>query len=206
MMGAKLSDMNLRERHFPHFGVKEAVFPFSMLPEVDPVLGPEMRSTGEVLGMASSFGLAYFKAEEAVKPPLPESGTVLLTVNPHDREMLLPIAQQFAALGFQLMATAGTCAFLNQHGVQARQIAKINEGRPNLLDCLKNGEIQLVINTPIGKASAVDDSYIRKNAIRYGIPYITTLAAAEAAANGIQAHRHGNEPLKSLQEYHQAIR
>ena len=206
MMGAKLSDMNLKERHFPHYGVKEAVFPFSMLPEVDPVLGPEMRSTGEVLGMASSFGLAYFKAEEGVKPPLPESGTVLFTVNPHDREMLIPIAKQFADLGFQLMATSGTCAFLKQHGVEAKAIAKINEGRPNILDCLKNGEIQLVINTPIGKASAVDDSYIRKNAIRYGIPYITTLAAADAAAKGIQAHKHGNEPLKSLQEYHQAIR
>ncbi len=206
MMGENLKDMNLKHRHIPHFGVKEAVFPFSMLPEVDPVLGPEMRSTGEVLGMASTFGLAFFKAEEAAKPPLPESGTVLITVNPLDRKGILPPARKFQELGFRILATEGTCHFLTDNGVQAEMIAKVSEGRPDIIDVIKNGEIQLVINTPIGKASAKDDSYIRKNAIRYGVPYITTVAAAVATANGVAARRQGHDTLKSLQEYHAGIK
>ena len=205
MMGERLADMKLEHRHIPHFGVKEAVFPFSMLPEVDPVLGPEMRSTGEVLGMASTFGLAFFKAEEAAKPPLPEEGTILITVNPLDRKGILPPALKFQKLGFRILATEGTCHYLNENGVQAEMIAKINEGRPDIVDVIKNGEIQLVINTPIGKASAKDDSYIRKNAIRYGIPYITTVAAAVATANGVAARKDGHDTLKSLQEYHSGI-
>ncbi len=205
MMGDSLADMKLEHRHIPHFGVKEAVFPFSMLPEVDPVLGPEMRSTGEVLGMASTFGLAFFKAEEAAKPPLPEEGTILITVNPLDRKGILPPALKFQKLGFRILATEGTCHYLNENGVQAEMIAKINEGRPDIVDVIKNGEIQLVINTPIGKASAKDDSYIRKNAIRYGIPYITTVAAAVATANGVAARKDGHDTLKSLQEYHSGI-
>ncbi len=205
MMGERLADMNLQHRHIPHFGVKEAVFPFSMLPEVDPVLGPEMRSTGEVLGMASTFGLAFFKAEEAAKPPLPESGTVLITVNPLDREGILPPARKFEELGFRILATEGTCHFLTDNGVQAEMIAKVSEGRPDIIDAIKNGEIQLVINTPIGKTSAEDDSYIRKNAIRYGVPYITTVAAAVATASGVSARRQGQDTLKSLQEYHAGI-
>ncbi|MFA6931217.1 MAG: carbamoyl-phosphate synthase large subunit [Lentisphaeria bacterium] len=206
MLGERLADLKLMHRHIPHFGVKEAVFPFSMLPEVDPVLGPEMRSTGEVLGMASTFGLAFFKAEEAAKPPLPESGTVLITVNPLDRQGILAPAHKFQELGFRILATEGTCNFLNENSVQAEMIAKVSEGRPDIVDVIKNGEIQLVINTPIGKTSAKDDSYIRKNAIRYGVPYITTVAAAVAAASGVVARRQGHDTLKSLQEYHAGIR
>ena len=206
IMGKTLREVDARPRKILHFGVKEAVFPFPMLPEVDPVLGPEMRSTGEVLGLADSFGLAFFKAEEAAKPPLPSNGTVLITVNPEDREAILPAAQKFVALGFKIMATTGTCDFLNAHGVAANEIAKMNEGRPNIVDAIKNGEIALVINTPIGKASAIDDSYIRKNAIRHSVPYITTVAAANAAVNGIAAFRNGDGGVKALQDYHAAIK
>ena len=205
MMGKKLSDLNLHTKTFPHFGVKEAVFPFSMLPEVDPVLGPEMRSTGEVLGLASSFGLAFYKAEEAAKPPLPTKGTVLITVNPEDRPEALEVAHKFAMMGFGIYATEGTGKYLIDNGVGARVIAKINEGRPDVLDMIKNGDVQLVINTPIGKASAQDDSYIRKNAIRHGVPYITTMAAAKAAASGIAEYQKGDGGVKSLQAYHKAL-
>ncbi|NMA41436.1 MAG: carbamoyl-phosphate synthase large subunit, partial [Lentisphaerae bacterium] len=205
MMGERLANLNLRHHDIPHNGVKEAVFPFTMLPEVDPILGPEMRSTGEVLGLATNFGLAFYKAEEAAKPPLPSSGTVLITVHPADREGILEPARKFMQLGFTIRATDGTCAFLLAHGVKATPIAKINEGRPNIVDAIKNGEIHLVINTPIGKASAIDDSYIRKNAIRYGVPYITTVAAAKAAAEGITDFQKGDGGVMSLQEYHRKI-
>ena len=206
MLGKTLPELKLTHPVISHYGVKEVVFPFAMLPEVDPVLGPEMRSTGEVLGLADSFGLAFYKAEEAAKPPLPLEGTVLITVNPADREAILPVARHFQDLGFRILATAGTSAFLTGHGVKADVIAKLNEGRPNIVDVIKNGEISLVINTPIGKASAIDDSYIRKNAIRHGIPYITTVAAANAAAAGIAAFRNGDGGVKSLQEYHAMIK
>jgi carbamoyl-phosphate synthase large subunit len=206
MVGKKIADMQLSHKRFSHFGVKEAVFPFPMLPEVDPVLGPEMRSTGEVLGMAESFGLAFYKAEEAAKPPLPSSGTVLITVHPADRPGVLAPARKFAELGFRILATDGTCNYLREHDIKAETIAKINEGRPNIVDVIKNGEIHLVVNTPIGKESATDDSYIRKNAIRHGVPYITTIAAANAAAFGIDAFRSGDDGVRSLQEYHAQFR
>ncbi len=206
MMGSSLAEMNLAERKIPHFGVKEAVFPFNMFPEVDPLLGPEMRSTGEVLGLAESFGMAYFKAEEAAKPALPENGTVLITVAGGDREGALPAARQFAALGFEIRATRGTHDFLAGHGIETTPILKLHEGRPNIDDAIKNGQIQLVVNTPIGKASQYDDSYIRKAAIKYRVPYITTTAAALAAAKGIAAFRNGRSGVKSLQEYHAGIK
>ena len=201
MMGKKLSELNLKERKIPHFGVKEAVFPFPMLPEVDPVLGPEMRSTGEVLGISKDLGLAFFKAEEAAKPPLPTRGTVLITVAPRDHQAILPAARQFVADGLQLLATEGTLKSLEAAGIPAKAVFKINEGRPNILDELKNGHIQLVINTPIGKESKIDDSYIRKNAIKYGVPYFTTVAAALACANGIHAKLNGADGVLSIQEY-----
>ncbi|MBQ6470550.1 MAG: carbamoyl-phosphate synthase large subunit [Victivallales bacterium] len=205
MLGKTIAEMKLVHRPIPHFGVKEAVFPFPMLPEVDPVLGPEMRSTGEVLGLADTFGLAFYKAEEAAKPPLPSGGTVLITVNPNDREGILEPAQKFAALGFNVLATEGTCRFLNEHGVPAVRVNKINEGRPNITDAIMNSEVNLVINTPIGKASQIDDSYIRKTSIRHGVPYITTVAAARAAADGIAAFHQGDGGVKSLQAYHRAL-
>jgi len=203
MIGEKLDDMNLREKTLKHFGVKEAVFPFNMFPEVDPLLGPEMRSTGEVLGMSDSFGLAFYKAEEAAQTTLPMQGTVLITVSEAERERhsVDAVAQAFNDLGFRIFATEGTHNYLSSIGIKSEKVNKIHEGRPNLSDAMKNGEIQLVINTPSGKSSNYDDSYIRKTSIRLKLPYITTLSAALAAARGIEAIRKGKEAVKSLQEY-----
>jgi carbamoyl-phosphate synthase large subunit len=206
MLGKKLSELNTRPRTFPHFGVKEAVFPFNMFPEVDPLLGPEMRSTGEVLGIASSFGLAYFKAQEAAQQLLPTSGTVLITVSEKDRPALAEVGQQFAELGFKIKATQGTHQFLASQGIKTELILKMHEGRPNIVDGIMNREIQLVINSPSGKLSKYDDSYIRKAAIKYKVPYITTLAAAAAAAKGIAACRQGKSEVRSLQSYHADIK
>jgi carbamoyl-phosphate synthase large subunit len=205
MLGKKLSELDLVRRPIPYFGVKEAVFPFDMFPEVDPVLGPEMRSTGEVLGMADNAGLAFYKAQEATKQALPTEGTVLITVADPDKPGALEVARQFAELGFSIKATKGTQRYLAEYGVSAEPIMKMHEGRPNITDAIKNGEIQLVINTPIGKLSAEDDSYIRKTAIKYKVPYITTIAAANAAVRGIAAYRQGCGEVKSLQEYHAEI-
>jgi carbamoyl-phosphate synthase large subunit len=206
MLGKKLADFNLKSRSFPHFGVKEAVFPFNMFQEVDPLLGPEMRSTGEVLGLADSFGLAFYKAEEAAQQTLPGSGTVLITVNQKDKGAIIEIARRFRELGFTIKATEGTHNFLNDQNIDSEHILKMHEGRPNIVDSIKNGEIQLVINTPDGRTGAFDDSYIRKAAIKYKIPYITTVAAAIAAAKGITACRQGHGRAKSLQNYHAEIK
>lgn len=205
MLGKKIADMRIQHRPLPHFGVKEAVFPFNMFQEVDPLLGPEMRSTGEVLGMADSFGLAYFKAQEAAQPALPSKGTVLITVSEQDRSGVIEVARQFGILGFKIKCTDGTHRFLTEQGVETEHIFKIYEGRPNIVDSIKNGEINLVVNTPSGKVSKYDDSYIRKSAIKYKVPYITTLAAALAAARGIRAIQSGHGIVKSLQEYHRDI-
>jgi carbamoyl-phosphate synthase large subunit len=206
MLGKKLSDINLKPKNIPHFGVKESVFPFNMFPEVDPILGPEMRSTGEVLGLADSFGLAFYKAEDATKLALPSQGTVLVTVNDLDKAAVVEVAKRFEKLGFKILATAGTCKALSDNGVKAESIFKMQEGRPNILDAIKKGEIQLLINTPAGKMSQTDDSYIRKAAIKYKIPYITTVAAAVASAKGIEAVQKGKGKIKSLQEYHSDIK
>ncbi|MBM4340195.1 MAG: carbamoyl-phosphate synthase large subunit [Deltaproteobacteria bacterium] len=205
MLGKKLGSLNLKPKFIRHFGVKESVFPFNMFPEVDPVLGPEMRSTGEVLGMADSFGLAFFKAEEAAQQVLPSEGTVLITVSQEERPAVLDVAQEFYRLGFKIRATNGTHRFLAEHGIESEPILKMHEGRPNIVDGIMNREIQLVINTPSGKLSKEDDSYIRKAAIKYKIPYITTLAAAIAAAKGIDACRRGKGIVRSLQSYHADI-
>ena len=206
MMKKSLADMALSEKKIPHFGVKESVFPFNMFPEVDPLLGPEMRSTGEVLGLADSFGMAFYKAEEAAKSTLPDKGTVLITVAGKDHSGVLSMARQFLDMGFDIKATRGTQEFLADNGIRSELILKLHEGRPNIDDAIKNGQIQLVINTPIGKASQYDDSYIRKAAIKYKVPYITTIAAASAAAKGIAAHSKGRSGVRSLQEYHRDIR
>jgi len=205
MLGKKLADLDIKPKSIPHFGVKEAVFPFNMFQEVDPLLGPEMRSTGEVLGMADSFGLAFYKAQEGAQQTLPSEGTVLLTVSENDKPGVLEVARQFDSLGFKIKATKGTCELLGDNGITAEHISKMHEGRPNIVDSIKNDEIQLVINTPSGKLSKHDDSYIRKAAIKYKIPYITTLAAALAAAKGIASNRKGHGKVKSLQEYHKDI-
>ncbi len=201
MMGKKIKDLNLQKRLIPYVGVKEAVFPFNMFPEVDPVLGPEMKSTGEVLGIAESFGLAYWKAQEVVNT-LPTKGTVLITVAKRDRSSLVEVARRFIKVGFKIKATVGTQAYLARYGVVSEYILKEHEGRPNITDAIKNKEIQLVINTPSGKLSKYDDSYIRKAAIKYKVPYITSLTAAMAAIKGIAAYRTGKTKVKSIQQYH----
>jgi len=206
MLGKKLKDLNLKNSVLRHFGVKEAVFPFNMYQEVDPVLGPEMRSTGEVLGLADSFGLAYFKAQEATGQSLPGEGVVLITVADTDKSGMLEVARAFEKIGFKIRATEGTHKLLAAQGIASKSILKMREGRPNIVDAIKNGEIQLVINTPAGRLSKYDDSYIRKAAIKYKIPYITTTAAAVAAVKGITAFRQGHGRAKSLQSYHKEIK
>ncbi len=205
VLGKKLSELDLKDRRIPHYGVKEAVFPFNMFPEVDPLLGPEMRSTGEVLGLADSFGLAFYKSQEATQLPLPLTGTVLITVSDKDKSGVLEVARLFKELGFTIVATDGTRLFLADYGIDSSHIHKIGHGRPHIVDAITNGEIQLIINTPSGKTSLEDDSYIRKSAIKFKIPYITTAAAALAAAKGISARRKGKSQVKSLQRYHAEI-
>ncbi|MDD5027871.1 MAG: carbamoyl-phosphate synthase large subunit, partial [Candidatus Omnitrophica bacterium] len=203
MLGKKISDFpELIHRKLPYVSVKEAVFPFNMFPEVDPVLGPEMRATGEVMGIDADFGLAFFKAQESAGTKLPREGNVLVTVTDKDKPELLPIAEKLAQSGFRLMATENTQRFLKEKGVEAILVKKLHEGRPNIADAIKNREINLIINTPVGRMSVYDDSYIRMLAIQYKIPYVTTLSAARATVDGIDAVKGKQAEPKSLQEYH----
>ncbi len=198
---------SLKKTHIPYHGVKEAVLPFNMFPEVDPVLGPEMRSTGEVLGISESFGEAFYKAEEATQTCLPLEGTALISVNDNDKPELPGVVELLAKAGFDFVATGRTYEIIKNLGYNVKKVAKIYEGRPDVSDVIINKEVQLVINTPIGKKSAQDDSYIRKAAIRAKVPYITTMAAAKAAAVGICAIKHGEvSEVKSLQELHASIK
>ncbi len=206
VLGRKLSEFGLKEKKFSHYGVKEAVFPFNMFPDVDPLLGPEMRSTGEVLGLADSYGMAFFKSQEATQTSLPVEGTVLITIADRDKNKIEQVARNFREMNFRILATKGTQQFLESLGIEAEPILKVHEGRPNIVDAIKNGEISLVVNTPAGRLSEYDDSYIRKNAIKYKVPYITTTSAALAATRGIMERRKGQYHVKSLQEYHADIR
>ncbi len=197
---------NLKEQVIPNYGVKEAVFPFNMFQEVDPVLGPEMRSTGEVLGLSNSYGEAFYKAQEAASSKLPLEGTVLMSVNNRDKDELIEVAKMLSEDGFKIVATSGTCDVLNSVGIEATKVKKLYEGRPNIADMITNGEIQLILNSPVGKASVTDDSYLRKAAIKAKVPYMTTMAAAKATAEGIrQVKRNQTGELKSLQELHKEI-
>ena len=205
MFGKKLKDLNLERKPISHYGVKESVFPFYYYPEVDPVLGPEMRSTGEVLGLSDTFGGAFYKAQDAALSCLPVAGNVVFTIADKDKAAALPVAQRFADMGFTIKATQGTHEFLNQNNIKSELVTKMHEKRPNVADIITDGDIQLVINTPRGKASKADDSYIRKAAIRNKIPYVTTMAAALAAAKGIEAFKDKPTELKSLQEYHKEL-
>ncbi len=197
---------DLKERKIPYVGVKEAVFPFNMFQEVNPVLGPEMRSTGEVLGLAQTSGEAFYKAEEGAGAKLPLEGTVLLSVNELDKPEVPALAKSFYEDGFQLLATGKTFELIQAQGIPVKRINKLYEGRPNILDAITNGEIQLIVNSPVGKKSIHDDSYLRKNAIKARIPYMTTMAAAFASAQGIkQMKQKGDGELRSLQEWHRLI-
>ncbi|MCK9572386.1 MAG: carbamoyl-phosphate synthase large subunit [Candidatus Omnitrophica bacterium] len=203
MLGKKISDFpELKSRKLPYVTVKEAVFPFNMFPEVDPLLGPEMRATGEVMGIDQDFGLAFFKAEESAGGRLPLEGVVLVTVTDKDKKELLPLADKLAKLGFSIVATDNTQRFLKENGVAATLIKKLHEGRPNIADAIKSKEINLIINTPVGRMSVYDDSYIRMLAIQYKVPYVTTMAAARATVAGIDSVKTKKSQPKSLQEYH----
>ena len=197
----------LKDRDIPYYGVKESVFPFNMFQEVDPILGPEMRSTGEVLGLARTSGEAFYKAEEAAQAVLPTEGTVLISVNTQDKPMAPALAKSFYEDGFKILATGRTCDLIEAAGVPVEKINKIYEGRPNILDFISNGKIQLIINSPVGKDSIHDDSYLRKAAIKSKIPYMTTMAAAKATAEGIKVIKASSDnELKSLQEWHKEIK
>jgi carbamoyl-phosphate synthase large subunit len=206
--GRKYPINKLVNKKIPHYGVKEAVLPFNMFPEVDPVLGPEMRSTGEVLGMADSFELAYYKAQEAAKAALPSSGTVFISVNDADKPDVLDAAREFSRIGFEIIATKGTCRYLHKNKIECKLIKKMFEGSTDIVDGIANKKINLIINTPLTKLSEFDDSFIRKIAIKYQVPYITAMTAAWASAKGIAAYIENGfseTKKKSLQEYHSVL-
>jgi carbamoyl-phosphate synthase large subunit len=207
MLGDTVKSMGLDKKHVvPYFGVKEAVLPSDKFPEVDPVLGPEMRSTGEVLGLADNFGLAYFKSQEAAGAPLPtKPGRVLVSLTQKQADIESAV-KKLVDLGFTILATEGTANWLRDLGIPAYPVAKIGEGRPDCLDVIKNREVSLVINTPSVKANSIEHlGRIRKACIKYKVPYLTTIAAAYAAAEGIEAAMSGKGEVKSLQEYHATI-
>ncbi len=196
----------LKEQNIPYYGSKEAVFPFNMFQEVDPILGPEMRSTGEVLGIANTTGDAFYKAQEATQSKLPMEGTVLISVSEKDKPEIVDIAKDFDECGFKIIATGKTYDLITKSGIPAEKVKKLYEGRPNILDMMTNGDIQLIINTPAGKTDIHDDSYLRKAAIKGKIPYMTTIAAARATVSGIKSiKKNGDAPVKSLQEWHSEI-
>ena len=196
----------LKEQKIPYYGVKEAAFPFNMFQEVDPILGPEMRSTGEVLGLSKNWGEAFFKAQEAIQSKLPTEGKVLISVNNKDKAEVVEVARGFVENGFSIMASKHTRELLVENGIDAEEIKKLQEGRPNMMDVILNGEVDLVINTPSGNESPDDDSYLRKAAIKKKIPYMTTMAAAKATVTGISTiKKNGNSEVKSLQELHAEI-
>jgi carbamoyl-phosphate synthase large subunit len=208
MLGESVKSLGLdKKKTIPYYGVKEAVLPFEKFPEVDPVLGPEMRSTGEVLGLAETYGLAYFKSQEAANSPLPvEPGKMLVSLSEKPLDAVKAV-KNFVALGFKIVGTEGTVKFLKENGVEAEEVAKIGEGRPDVLDLIKNREITLIVNTPSGRRDArADDCRIRQAAIKYSVPYLTTIAAALAASEGVAAARNGAGEVRSLQSYHSSIK
>ena len=206
MCGETLAEIGFTAEVVPPFvSVKEAVFPFNKFAGTDPILGPEMRSTGEVMGISDSFGGAFAKAQLAASNALPLSGAILLTVNQNDRQTLLPIARRFQEMGFTLFATSGTGAFLREHGVGAQSVLKVHEGRPNCMDMIVNGEVQLLVNTPFGKHSQRDDYTLRQAAIRHRVSYTTTMSAASAACDAIVSLRTTHATVRSLQEWQRDI-
>jgi len=207
MVGRTLDELGLEDDVvLPYVSVKEAVFPFSKLPGVDLVLGPEMRSTGEVMGIADSFGMAFAKAQASADGALPLSGAVCVTVNDHDKGTVVPIARRFHELGFRILATDGTARHLRSRGVPAERVLKVHEGRPNVMDLIVSGEVHLLINTPLGKLTQQDDYLIRRSALQHGVPYTTTMSAASAACDAIIALRSRVREVRSLQEWHELAR
>jgi carbamoyl-phosphate synthase large subunit len=206
MLGMTLEEMNLPRRLLPHYGIRSSVFPFDTFEEADPLMGPQMRSTGQVVALAEIFGMAYYASQEAAGPPLPRRGKVLITVTDDDKPSILEPARLFKEMGFGIQATRGTHAFLKKNGIQTELVKKLGFGRPDLVDAIKTGDVALVVNTPSGSQSQQDDAHIRKTAIRYHIPEVTTPAAALAAAKGIAARIRGQEALCTLQSYARALK
>jgi carbamoyl-phosphate synthase large subunit len=208
MLGKRLKDFGLgRMKQMPFISVKEAVLPFNKFPGVDTILSPEMKSTGEVMGIAPHFGEAFFKAEMAAGDPLPLSGTIFLSINRQSKEALLPEMKLLHELGFRMVATEGTALFLNGHGIPCERIYKVSEGRPNITDLIKNGEVDLIINTPTGKIPKYDAFSIRQAALRYRMPIITTVSAAKSAVQGLMEVRKRNDvSVRTIQEYHAEVK
>jgi carbamoyl-phosphate synthase large subunit len=203
MLGHSLAELGFTEEiEPPYFAVKESVFPFRRFPGVDPLLGPEMRSTGEVMGIDEDFGLAYAKAQLAAGQVIPLAGGVVFSVKDADKPQGLTLAQGYAAEGFQIYATSGTTAFFREHGLNATEVFKVREGRPHIIDRIKSQEIALLVNTPEGRLTSRDSHSIRHVALEYDIPYTTTIAAARATLDAIRALKRGKLEVKSLQEYH----
>jgi carbamoyl-phosphate synthase large subunit len=203
MLGEKLGDLGLTEEIIPHYiSVKEAVFPFTKFREFDPILGPEMRSTGEVMGVAGSFGMAFAKAQLAADNRLPSEGTILLTVNDFDKDAITPIARRFHEMGFSLLGTEGTARHLKGRGIPIARVYKVHEGRPHGIDLILNGDVQMLINTPFGKHAQQDDYSLRQAAIAHGVAYTTTLSAASAACDAILSMRLRAPSVRSIQEWH----
>ncbi|MFZ5624873.1 MAG: carbamoyl-phosphate synthase large subunit, partial [Gemmatimonadota bacterium] len=203
MVGKTLDELGVQdERLRPYIAVKEAVFPFTKLPGVDLILGPEMRSTGEVMGIDHSFGMAFAKAQAAADGSLPLEGTVFVTVNDHDKPTVTPIVQRFVDLGFTIVATEGTSRYLRARGIPARTVLKVHEGRPNAIDLIVSGEVSLLINTPLGKLTQQDDYLMRRSALQHRVPYTTTMSAAAAACDAIVALRSRVREVRSVQEWH----
>jgi len=207
MTGKKLTDLGFTKEIWPkYYSVKESVFPFSKFPGQDILLGPEMRSTGEVMGIGEDWGVAYAKSQMAAAPALPQKGRIFMSVRDSDKQNVVPLAKGFSELGFELCATSGTARVLQESGVEVQLLFKIDEGRPNVLDMVKNNELQLIINTPAGKTPRTDEVRIRSAAVAHKIPIMTTLAGANAALLGIKAFRDKGLSVRPLQEYHAALR
>ncbi len=206
MTGRKLEDLGLKERiGLRYTAVKEAIFPFKKLPGVDPVLGPEMRSTGEIMGIADEFGLAYYKAELAAGMKLPKGGNALISVRDRDKPKILKVAEKLLKLGFKILATGGTAEHLKSNRIPVERILKLSEGRPNVVDRIINRRIDLIINTLSGRGARNDDYHIRRAAVDYGVPYITTVSGAMAAVKGIEAIKGGGVTVKAIQDYHREL-
>jgi len=206
MAGKTLAEVGFMEEIVPaHYSVKEAVFPFIRFPGIDISLGPEMKSTGEVMGIDEDFGVAYAKSQMSAQPPLPAGGNLFISVKDSDKEAVAPLAADFASHGFALYATAGTAAAISAQGVPVKKLFKLTEGRPNVLDMIKNGDIAFIINTPSGKTPRQDEVKIRSAAVAYHIPIMTTLRAAEASLRGIRSMQKKGISVKTLQEYHRGL-
>ncbi|KPJ64952.1 carbamoyl phosphate synthase large subunit, partial [candidate division WOR-1 bacterium DG_54_3] len=203
MLGKSLKELGAEKEIIPeHFSVKEAVFPFNRFPGVDPVLGPEMKSTGEVMGIDPDFGVAYMKAQIAAGQKIPMEGKVFISVNDRDKRKIVDIAKRFDALGYRVVSTSGTGEILRKSGLEIEEVAKLGEGRPDVLDLIKNGEVKLLINTPGDKKTKVDETKIRSGAIMHMVPIVTTLSGARATANGLEAVKKKGFKVKALQDYH----